>query len=143
MKATKIAILIGIAALIAPQLAGAVITFDRLDDDMFIVSHRVKVKFWTSRGQAQRLVYEKVASLCVAAGYTHFKILHQESEASQHYHFDDDYGQRAANASVRVQFFLEDAEERIECGRNASEKYVQQAAGKLARGGYRQAGRDR
>lgn len=139
MKRLEIAVLIVIAALITPQLAGAVVTFDRLDDDLFIVSHRVKVKFWMGRGQAQRLVYEKAASVCVAAGYSHFKILHQESEANQHYVFDDDYGQTAANASVRVRFYNEDAEERIECDRNASEKYVEQAAAKLERGGYRQA----
>jgi hypothetical protein len=128
MKATKTLILIGIATLIAPQLAMAVITFDQLDDDIFVVSHRVKVKFWTSRGQAVRKVYEKAASLCLAAGFTHFEILQQESEANQ---WQDD-----ANASVRVRFFFEGVGGRIECKKTASGKYIDQATVKLEKKGY-------
>ena len=129
MKTMKVGILIGIALLAVPQLAMAVITFDQLDDDIFIVSHRVKAKFWMSRGKALRMVYEKAASLCVASGYTHLEILQQESEALQ----EDD----AANASIRVRFFLEDGEERIECGRNASDRYIEQAAVRLQKRRYR------
>lgn len=128
-KGLKVAILIAIAALAAPGLASAVITFDQLGDDLFIVSHRVKVKFWMSRGKAVRMVYEKAASLCLAAGYTHFEVLQQESEANQ---WDDD-----ANASVRVRFFSAEGNGRIDCRRNASERYVEQASVKLARRGYR------
>lgn len=123
MRVAKTGILIAIAVLVAPQLAMGVVTFDQLNDDMFVVSHRVKVKFWTSRGQAMRLVYEKAASLCVAAGYTHLEILDQESQALQE--------REAANASVRVRFFLEGGEERAECGRKASDKYIEQAAERL------------
>ncbi|MCP4205178.1 MAG: hypothetical protein GY769_24980 [bacterium] len=129
MKATKILILIGIATLIAPQIAMAVVTFDQLDDDLFVISHRVKVKFWMSRGQAMRKVYEKAGSICLAAGYTHFEILQQESQAGQ---WQDD-----ANASVRVRFFFEGSEERIECRRTASDRYIEQATVKLAKRGYR------
>ena len=125
----KGAILLGIAVLAAPQLASAVITFDQLGDDLFVVSHRVKVKFWTSRGQAMRMVYEKAASLCLAAGYSHFEILQQESEANQ-------WGEDA-NASVRVRFFSANDGERIDCRRNANNRYVEQASVKLARRGYR------
>jgi hypothetical protein len=128
-RATRVLFVIGITVLAVPQLAMAVITFDQLDDDLFVVSHRVKVKFWMSRGQAVRKVYEKAASLCVAAGYTHFEILQQESEANQR---DDD-----ANASIRVRFSTEGGDERIECQRSASDRYVEQATGKLARRGYR------
>ena len=74
------------------------------------------------------MVYRKAASLCVAAGYSYFKILHQESEADQ---LDDD-----ANASARVQFFRDDGEGRIDCERNADAQYVDQSTAKLAKIGY-------
>ena len=116
-----------IAALVVPQAALAVITFTQLDDDIFVISHRVK--FIGSRGKAQKLVYTKAASLCIAAGYSHFTILDQESNASQQY--------ESANASARVQLFQVDAEGRIDCDRNSDPEYVEQARAKLARVGYR------
>ncbi len=115
-----------LAALVVPQAALAVITFTQLDDDIFVISHRVK--FVGSRGRAQKLVYEKAASVCVAAGYAQFKILDQESNASQQH--------ESANASVRVQFYQEDAEGRIGCEKNARQEFVAQASAKLAKRGY-------
>lgn len=118
-----------IALMVAPQLALAVITFDQLDDDTFIVSH--KIKLYGSRGKAMKLVYEKAASLCVAAGYTYLAILDQESDAGG--------GQNdSANASARVRFHFEDGEGRIDCTVKASEKYISQAAVKLDKRGYKQ-----
>jgi hypothetical protein len=124
MKPVLVSILL---LLLASSAAFAVITFTQLDDDIFVISHRIKVV--GSRGRAMKLVYEKAASLCVAAGYAHFAILDQESAAAQEY--------EAANASVRVQFYDEDAEGRMGCEQNASAEYVAQAHEKLARQGYR------
>ncbi len=123
----RVLVIFILAAMVIPQAALAVITFTQLDDDIFIISHRVKIV--GSRGRAQKLVYEKAASVCVAAGYAQFKILDQESNASQQY--------EAANASIRVQFFQEDAEGRIGCEKNASPEYIAQAGAKLAKRGYR------
>ncbi len=120
-----------ILALVIPPAALAVITFTQLDDDIFVVSHRVKLI--GSRGRAQKLVYEKAASVCVAAGYSYFRILDQESNASQQY--------ESANASVRVQFFFDDDEGRIGCDKNASYEYVEQARAKLAKRGYQPPGK--
>ncbi len=115
-----------ILALVIPPAALAVITFTQLDDDIFVVSHRVKLI--GSRGRAQKLVYKKAASVCVAAGYSYFRILDQESNAHQQY--------EDANASVRVQFFFDDDEGRIGCDKNASYEYIEQARAKLAKRGY-------
>lgn len=127
-RALKVGFLIGVALLAVPQLAMAVITFDQLGEDLFVISHRVKVKFWTSRGQAVRKVYEKAASLCVAAGYSHLEIMQQESDANQ---WQDD-----ANASVRVRFLFEAGPGRIDCRTRASDKYIGQANLKLVKRGY-------
>lgn len=121
--------LLALVGVLAAPAAHAVLTFDQLDDDLFVVSHRVK--FIGSRGQAMRLVYTKAASLCEAAGYTYLTILEQESEAEQEH--------ENANASVRVRFHLEDGEDRIDCLRKADPKYVEEAREKLARRGYRRA----
>ena len=115
-----------LATLAAPQAGEAVITFNQLDDDIFVISHRVKLI--GSRGRATKIVYEKAASLCVAAGYSHLKILQQESEAAQ--------GDDTANATLRAQFFFDDGEGRIGCEKNASFEYVEQASAKLAKRGY-------
>ncbi len=122
----RVLALAGIVALLTPQAGQAVITFNQLDTDIFIVSHRVKII--GSRGQATRLVYEKAASLCVAAGYSHLKVLQQDSEASQR---DD-----SANATLRVQLYFEDGEGRIDCEPKANVEYVAQARAKLAKRGY-------
>jgi hypothetical protein len=122
----RLRITLALAAFLVSQTAFAVITFDQLADNLFVVSHRVKGI--GSRGQAMRLVYEKAASLCVAAGFEYYAILDQESAASQEY--------EAANASIRVQFFQSNADGRIECDRNASVEYVDQAREKLAKQGY-------
>ncbi len=119
-------VIVVVLALLLPQSASAVVSFTQLDDDVFVVSHRVK--FIGSRGKAQKMVYQKAASLCVAAEYSYFKILHQESEADQ---LDDD-----ANASARVQFFRADGEGRIGCEKNADERYLEQSMVKLAKIGY-------
>ncbi len=112
--------------LLTPQAALAVISFTQLDDDVFSVSHRVKII--GSRGKATRLVYTKAASLCIAAGYSHYKVLNQESEASQH---DD-----SANASVRVKYFQQDGDDRIGCDKSADPNYVAEASAKLRQRGY-------
>ncbi len=117
---------LALAALVFPRPAAAVITFTQLDRDTFVISHRIKII--GSRGRAQKLVYTKTASLCVAAGYDYFEILHQESAAGQRY--------EAANASIRVRYSREEGEDRIACERNADPQYIEQAREKLAKIGY-------
>lgn len=128
MRATVTPIAAALVAvlLLASQAALATITFTQIDDDVFSVSHRVKLI--GSRGKATRMVYTKAASLCIAAGYSHYKVLQQESEAAQ----EDD----TANASVQVKFFQEDADDRIGCERGADPEYVAEARAKLHRQGY-------
>ena len=76
-----------------------------------------------------KMVYTKAASLCVAAGYTHLKILEQESQAGQQY--------ESANASIRVKLFLDGGEDRLDCEKNANPEHIKEARNKLARVGYR------
>jgi len=83
--------------------ASAVITFDQLDDDTFTISHQVKA--FGNRGKANRLVYEKASSLCIAAGYEYYELLDQESSGAGFY--------QAANATIRVRLHFEDGEERF------------------------------
>lgn len=115
-----------VLAILAPSSAIAVITFTQLDSDTFTVSHRIKG--FGSRGKAMDLVYEKAASLCIAAGFTHMEILGQESVAAG--------GGQQANASVRVQFFFEDGEDRVLCEVSASPTYTEDARKKLKKKGY-------
>ena len=110
-------------ALLTSGPASAVITFTQLDEEVFVVSHRVKLI--GSRARALGLVYEKAASLCLATGYSHFEILDQESSAHQEY--------QDANATITARFSTEDGEGRMECAPKANPKYVKQAEKKLAR----------
>ncbi len=115
-----------VCLLLASGIASAVVTFQQLDDNTFTVSH--KVKWIGSRGQAMDPVYEKAASLCIAAGYTHLRILDQESNASGSY--------QSANATLTVKFFLETGEGRVDCDGKATEEYIEQAKKKLNKKGY-------
>ncbi len=101
----KRVMLVVLVLLATPTFASATLTFQQLDGNTFSISHMVK---WIGgRGQAMDLVYEKAASLCIAAGYTHMKVLDQESNANGFY--------QNANATVTVKFFLETGEERVAC----------------------------
>jgi len=124
---TRATILVAALLPFAVSPARAIITFTQLDQNTFTVSHRVKGI--GSRGKAAKLVYKKAASLCEAAGYTHYRVLDQESEASQEH--------RAANATVTVAFFLADGPDRISCKAGSDAEYVREAREKLDRMGYR------
>lgn len=121
----RILILVGIA-LAVPQAALAVLTFEQLDANTFSVSHQVKG--FGGRGQAMELVYEKAASLCVAAGYKYMEVIGQESHAGGAW--------QSPNATVTIKFFSEGGGERIGCELKASDEYVIQATKKLASRGY-------
>jgi len=109
-----------------PLVASAVLTFQQLDGNTFTISH--KVKAFGGRGQAMDLVFEKAASLCIAAGYSHLKIVDQASHAGG--------GWQSPNATVTVKFFHNEAEDRVACEGKADSKYVEQAKKKLTKRGY-------
>jgi hypothetical protein len=69
------------------------------------------------------MVYTKAASLCIAAGFTHYRLLDQASQASQQY--------QAANATVTVRFYFEDGQDRISCEPAADPEYIEEARAKL------------
>ena len=68
---TLLAVTLLAVLLLASQAAMATITFTQLDDDVFSVSHRVKII--GSRSKATKMVYTKAASLCIAAGFSHYR----------------------------------------------------------------------
>lgn len=117
---------VGAVMFLVPATAFAVLTFYMIDQNTFTVSHQVKG--FGGRGVAMDVVYEKAASLCIAAGYTHLVVLSQESNSG---------GQNeSANATVNVQFFQETGEGRIACQEKATERYIQQATKKLRQQDY-------
>lgn len=122
----KTFLLVASAVVLLPAMAAGTISFTQIDGDVFTVSHRVKII--GSRGKATKMVYTKAASLCKAAGYSYYRILNQESEASQ----KDD----SANASLRVKFYFDDAEDRLDCESAADPQYVHEAQTKLTKKGY-------
>lgn len=126
-KALASGLLAGTFLILSAVPAYPIITFNQLDQNTFTVSHRVKG--FGSRGKAMELVYTKGASLCVAAGYTHYQILDQESQASQQY--------EAANATLTLRFFLEGAADRIACQSGSDPEYIEEARAKLEKLGYR------
>ncbi len=116
-----VVVLLGITS-----VAAATMTFQQLDGNTFSVSH--KVKWIGGRGQAMELVYDKAASLCIAAGYTHLELFGQESNAPGYY--------QSANATLTVKFFQDAGEGRIACDVKATDEYIKQARSKLKKRGY-------
>jgi len=125
-KTNRGGFLVGALLVMSAHPAHAVITFHQLDQSTFTVSHRVKGL--GSRGKAVELVYTKGASLCVAAGYTHYQLIGQESQASQQY--------EAANATLTLRFFSEGGADRIACEPGSDPEYIEEARAKLQRMGY-------
>lgn len=115
-----------LALLFISSVASATMTFQQLDDNTFSVSH--KVKWIGGRGQAMELVYDKAASLCVAAGYSHLELFGQESNANGYY--------QNANATLTVRFFQNPGKDRIACDQKATNEYIKQATKKLDKRGY-------
>jgi len=105
----------------------AALTFEQLGDDVFSVSHAVKG--FGGRGVAMDVVYEKTASLCIAAGYTHLKVMDQQSTAGSDY--------EEPNATVQVQFLQRGGEGLIKCDLKATQKYIDEAKKKLGKRGYK------
>jgi len=116
-----------LAMLAISSVVSATMTFQQLDESTFSVSH--KVKWIGGRGQAMELVYDKAASLCIAAGYTHLELFGQESNAPGYY--------QSANATLTVRFFQDVGEDRIACDLKATNEYVKQAKAKLKKRGYK------
>lgn len=125
-KITGAALLAGAFLALFAGPAQAIITFTQLDENTFTVSHRVKG--FGSRGKATKMVYTKAASLCIAAGFTHYHVQDQESQASQQY--------EAANATLTLRFFQEDGEGRVSCESGSDPEYVADAWEKLEKRGY-------
>lgn len=123
MKKTLVIVAVALAV---PQLASAVLTFEQLDANTFTVSHQVKA--FGGRGQAMELVYEKAASLCIAAGYSYMEVMEQESHAGG--------GWEAPNATVTVKLYHERGDDRIACEMKSSREYIAQAKKKLDKRGY-------
>ncbi|MEZ5333663.1 MAG: hypothetical protein R2991_16885 [Thermoanaerobaculia bacterium] len=105
----------------AASSASAVLHFDRLEEDLFAVRH--KVLFMGSEEKAVKLVHEKAASICVAAGYTHYAVLELESTPLE----DDE----SATAEATVRFFHEAGDERTACEEEADPEYVAEARREL------------
>jgi hypothetical protein len=127
MRTMKKTIWFGLAMLAISSVASATMTFQQLDENTFSVSH--KVKWIGGRGQAMELVYDKAASLCIAAGYSHLELFGQESNAPGYY--------QSANATLTVKFFQDAGEDRIACDVKASDEYIKQAITKPKKRGYK------
>lgn len=120
------AVLAAALLVLSARPAQAVITFHQLDQNTFTVSHRVKG--FGSRGKAMELVYTKGASLCIAAGFSHYQLIDQQSQASQQY--------EAANATVTLRFYFEGGKDRIACQPGSDPEYVEEARAKLQKMSY-------
>ena len=108
--------------------AHAVVTFKQIDQNTFSVSH--KIKGFGSRGKATDLVFTKAASLCVAAGFSHYRVMSQESQSAAPL--------QPANATLTIKLFFEDSEDRTACEPSADPEYVREIEGLLSKLGYEQ-----
>ena len=115
------ALLLGLSS---PLLA--FVTFGQLDSNTFTVSHMVKGI--GNKGKATRQAYEKAASVCVAAGYSHLKFVNEQADGTT-------YG-GVPNATVTFKLFNEPSDDRIECAYSASPEHVVAVKKKLAKRGY-------
>ena len=112
-------------ALAAFSLAGPTLgemKFTRLDETHYLVSHTVGHEFGSSNKVA-KMLYIKVASLCVAAGFKHFEVKNRDIVPPR--------GGWTARGTVEVELHLVKNEDSIECKELAEERYIKQAKKEL------------
>ncbi len=121
-----------LAFLLVSTAAVADIKFTRLSENRFIVSHRKQQSMLGAEAKAMKTLYSEVASICIAAGYSHFELVTQDvQERSRGGPWG---GGRGASGTVDVKMRNEAGEDHIECAPLADPKKVGVAKKKLANG---------
>jgi hypothetical protein len=134
MKVSRVLVL-AILCFAVALTAVADVKFTRLSEDQFIVHHR-KLTLLGAEAKATRTAYAEAASICIAAGFTHLEI--KEQNIGERQHGGAWGGGRGASADVRVKFFADPDEEKVEeldliaCEPLADPKKVERAREKLA-----------
>lgn len=135
MRRNLLAIVIALSLPATAILAD--VKFTQLSDDQFIVHHR-KHTTLGAEAKAMKTAVAEAASICVAAGFTHMELKDQNVGERDHTGFWG--GGRGASADLRVKFFTEPDEDKIdekdlfECKPLADDKKVAVAKRKLASG---------
>ena len=118
---------IALALLFLPMVTYAGVRFTRLSENRFIVSHQKQTDFGRD-ARAIKTLYGEVASICVAAGFSHFEIVTLDVTERQ------GWGGRGLSVNVDVRMRNEAGEDHIECAPLADPKKVGVAKKKLAEG---------
>ena len=121
---------IALALLFLPMVIYADVKFTRLSENRFIVSHR-KLTSFGAEAKALKTLYGEVASICVAAGFSHFEIVTMDVQ-ERHGSWGGDG--RGASGTVDVKMRNEADEDFVECAPLADPKKVGMAKKKLAKG---------
>ena len=124
-------------ALALPSLSWADVKFTRLSENQFIVHHR-KLTTLGAEAKAVKTTYREAASICVAAGFTHFEV--KEQNVGERVHGNALGGGRGASADLRIKLYADpddemiDDKDLIECEPLSDPKKVERAQEKLATG---------
>lgn len=130
------AFFVSIAIVCTPTWAAA-LKFAKLTDNQFIIHHQKGMSFGSGETKATKTAYTKAASVCIAAGFTHFEV--QDLSISGAVAAGAYGGGRPAAADLRVKFYTNPAaalaEEKslLECQSMADPEYIELAKVKLAK----------
>jgi hypothetical protein len=127
--------LVLIAVVCTPAWAAA-LKFTKLTSNQFIIHHQKGMSFGTGEAKTTKTAYTKAASMCIAAGFTHFEV--QDLNVSGAVSGGAYGGGKTASADVRVKFYRDpepavvDEKSLLECQSMADPEYIELAKTKLA-----------
>ena len=106
----------------APSAAG--LRFHMLGEHRFALTHTVKS--FGGAAAAQKVLYQKAASICIAAEYEHLEVLQQQIDRGGGF-------LAGPGGTMEVRLFKEPTDTSISCAENATEFYIKKARRMLAR----------
>lgn len=87
--------------------------------------------------KASKRATQRVASVCVAAGFSHYQILDRsEREGKRGFQGIVSGGTQQASTTIRVKFFHEEVEDSYVCSFSATKEYIKKAKKVAAKNGY-------
>ncbi len=96
--------------------------------------NRVGPLFKSGDARAAKKASVRVASVCVAAGFSYFQVLDESGREGKH--AGPFGGWQAASKTIRARFFHEEVENSYPCSFGATPKYIEVARKIAAKNGY-------
>ena len=96
--------------------------------------NRVGPLFSSGDARASKKAAERVASVCIAAGFSHYQVIEEDQRSGKHGSYFK--AMQKASHTIRAKFLHEEVEGSYSCAFSANEDYIKRAKKIAAKNGY-------